>query len=94
MTPEERELLTRAIQLSEENNKMLRQMRRHARFSAFFRLAYWVLIIGISIFAYLTIQPYLNAAFEGYSEMQKSIESVKNVTTKLPSLPDWMTKGE
>lgn len=93
MSPEERELLTRSIELSEENNKMLRSMRRSARFSSFLRLVYWVLIIGSAIWTYYFIQPYLEAIIKGYEGMQKGVQSVSSVTDKipkLPSLPSWL----
>ena len=46
MTPEERELLTQSIKLAEENNKMLRGIRRSARVASFLRVIYWLIIIG------------------------------------------------
>jgi TRAP-type C4-dicarboxylate transport system permease small subunit len=90
MTPEERELLTKSIKISEENNRMLRSMRRSARFSSFLRLVYWALIIGSAIWTYYFIQPYLEAVMKGYTEMQKGVQSVTNITDSLPSLPSWL----
>ncbi len=93
MNPEERELLNRAIKLSEENNKMLRSMRRSARFSSFIRLIYWIIIVVAAFSAYFFVKPYLDAAIKGYVEMQKGIQTVSNVTNKLPefpSLPSWL----
>jgi hypothetical protein len=93
MTPEERELLTRSIKLSEENNRMLRGMRRGARFSSFMRLLYWAIIIGVAAWTYYYIQPYLDAIINGYTEMQKGIESVTSIADKIPtmpSLPSWL----
>jgi hypothetical protein len=87
MTPEERELLTRSIKLSEENNRMLRGMRRSARFSSILRAIYWLIILGSVYATYYFASPYINAAVKGYNEMQKSIESVKTVTSKIPSIP-------
>ena len=87
MSPEERELLTKAIKLSEENNKILRGMRRSARLSSFFRLAYWTVIIIVTIAGYMIIQPYIQAAMKGYAEMQKGIQTISNTTSKLPDLP-------
>lgn len=90
MTPEERELLTQSIKISEENNKMLRAMRRSAHFSSFLRLVYWAIIIGVSLWTYYFIQPYLEAVVKGYNEMQKGVQSVTEVTAKLPSWPSWL----
>jgi small-conductance mechanosensitive channel len=57
MTPEERELLTRSIKISEENNRMLRGMRRSALISNFLRIVYWIIILATAFGTYYFIQP-------------------------------------
>ena len=59
MEPEEKEILHRVLKLSEQNNRMLRAMRRSALIGRFMHLLYWVIIIGISVISYYYIQPYL-----------------------------------
>ncbi|MES2215940.1 MAG: hypothetical protein V4481_01445 [Patescibacteria group bacterium] len=59
MTPEERSLLERTASLAEENNKMLRSLRRSGRISLAMRIGYWVVIILVSFGAYYFIQPYV-----------------------------------
>ena len=61
MTPEERALLERSVALSQENNEMLRAIRRQTRWSLVLKIFYWVLIIGLSVGAFYFIQPFLNA---------------------------------
>lgn len=90
MTPEERELLTKSIKISEENNRMLRGMRRSARLSSFLRLIYWLIIIGAVLWSYYIIQPYLEIGIKAYNDMQKGVQSVTNVADKIPSLPTWL----
>jgi len=90
MTPEERELLTQSIKLAEENNKILRGMRRSARFATVLRVIYWLLILGAAFGTYYFVEPYLNAVIKSYTSMQKNIESVKNVTNTLPAVPSWL----
>lgn len=60
MTPEERSLLERTHQLVEENNEILRSMKRRARLGTAIRVFYWAVIIGISFGAFYFIQPYLD----------------------------------
>lgn len=69
---------------------MLRSMRRSARFSSFLGLIYWILILAAAFGTYYFIQPYLDAVIKSYISMQQNIETVKNVTTKLPTLPSWL----
>jgi hypothetical protein len=91
MTPEERELLTRSIKLSEENNRMLRGIRRNARISSFLRVVYWIIILGTAFGTYYYIQPYISAIMKGYTDMQKGVQNVTNITTNLPSMPSFPT---
>ncbi len=59
MTPEERSLLERTASLAEENNKILRSLRRSGRISLAMRIGYWAVIILLSFGAYYFIQPYI-----------------------------------
>ncbi len=60
MNPEERSLLERTYKMVEENNTILRSIRRATRFSLVFKSIYWFIIIGLSIGAFYYIQPYVN----------------------------------
>ena len=90
MTPEERTLLMQSIKLAEENNKMLRGMRRSARIASVLRILYWVIILGSAFGAYYAIQPYLNSVVESYNGMKDNVETISNLSTKLPTLPAWL----
>ncbi len=96
MTPEERDLLNKALKLSEENNRMLRGIRNRARFSSIFRLIYWVFIIIVAFYAYTTIiEPVLKPMIAGYNEIQNNLKTISNATSKIPeipslSLPSWL----
>jgi hypothetical protein len=85
MTPEERDLLTQSIKLAEENNKMLRSMRRNARLGSFLRLLYWAIIIGTAFGFYYYTKPFIDPIIEGYAGMKENIERISNTTSKLPT---------
>ncbi|MDQ5893141.1 MAG: hypothetical protein QG640_152 [Patescibacteria group bacterium] len=59
MTPEERSLLERTYKMAEENNEILRSIRRSNRWSMAVKAIYWIVIIGLSIGAFYFIQPYI-----------------------------------
>ena len=61
MTPEEKALLERTYRLSEENNEILKGMRRSQRISSAMRGVYWALIIVMSIVGYYFFQSYLES---------------------------------
>lgn len=86
MTPEERNLLERTYKLAEENNDILKSIRRTNRFSLLLRVLYWVVIIGASAGAYYLIQPYVNQVLGLYSDAQNTVQTVKGATTKITDL--------
>ena len=76
MTPEEKSLLERTYALAEENNNILRKMRRSNLISTIFRVAYWVIIIGLGLGAYYFLQPYLMSAVDILNKGQAAIHSL------------------
>jgi hypothetical protein len=60
MGPEEKQLLQRVANQVSENNAILRGIRSSQRRATAFRALYWVLIVVLSVVAYVAIQPYLN----------------------------------
>lgn len=61
MSPEEKELFKRSIELGEENNQILRGIQRSMRLARFMSIIYWIFIIGSAVGAYYLIQPYVDA---------------------------------
>lgn len=77
MSPEERELLNKAVSLGEDNNKMLRAMRRSQRISQFMSFLYWAIIIGSAIGAYYIIQPYVNQLMGAYGSAMTELNDFR-----------------
>ena len=90
MNPEERELLKKTAELCEENNKILRSMRRGARFSSFLRIIYWLIILGGALWLWNFMSPYFAILAKGYTDIQKGIQGVTTATEKINNtLPDF-----
>ena len=70
MTPEERSLLERTYKIVQENNSILRSLRRSNRYSLVFKVVYWGVIIVVSLGAYFAIQPYFQSVVNAYSAIQ------------------------
>ncbi len=85
MTPEERSLLERTHKLAEENNEILRKMRRANRIGIVFRVGYWVVILLLSFGAYFLIQPYVESLFGAYEGLQGSFGGSQNDAGATPS---------
>lgn len=60
MSPEDRSLLERTYKITEENNEILKSIRRISRFGAALKIFYWLLIIGLSVGAFYFLQPYID----------------------------------
>ena len=54
-------MLERTAALVEENNKLLKSIKRSGRWHTVFQVGYWVLIIALTFGALYFIQPYLNS---------------------------------
>jgi hypothetical protein len=76
MTPEERELLNRSVALGEENNDILRSMRRSMRLARIMSIMYWVVIVGSAVGAYYLIQPYVDSITGAYGDARSGLDSV------------------
>lgn len=87
MTPEEKELLKRAVELAEENNNMLHSMRRSMRLARIMSILYWVVIIGSAVGAYYLIQPYIDALMAIYGNVNGgfsgNVDNIKNILNGL-----------
>lgn len=86
MTPEERQLLIQTHRLAEENNTLLRKMRRTALVGRIFHTLYWVIIIGLSVGAYYVVQPYVGQLQGVYGGLKGDVENVKGATSQLGNI--------
>lgn len=64
MTPEEKSLLLRTHELAEENNRILRKMRRANRWATIAKISYLVIILALAFGAYYFIQPYFETVLK------------------------------
>jgi len=75
-----KQLLKENIETSKESLKILKGIRRSNRISAFFRIIYWLIIIGAAFGAYYFLQPYLN-------QLLDLIKQVQGIQKSLPNIP-------
>lgn len=64
------------FKLARENNKYLRKLYSSMKWARFFRVLYWVVIIGSMLGLYYFIQPYVNNAL---GNLQGLVSGVKNI---------------
>ncbi|HEY4482686.1 MAG TPA: hypothetical protein VI953_00755 [Candidatus Paceibacterota bacterium] len=63
------------LELTRENNKILRSLRAHNRWATFSHAIYWLVIIVTSLVTYYYIQPYLVTLLKTYEQIQSTIGS-------------------
>lgn len=77
MDEQERKMLEEVVALSRENNVMVRKLVSAQRRAMILRAVYWSIIIGASIIAYYSIQPYLTSLIGLYTgqDISKILDS-------------------
>jgi hypothetical protein len=78
MNPEEKELLRRALTLSEENNTILKKLERHVRWQSYWGFIKILIFVVPLILGYLLLQPYLGSALNTYQEVRGLINNPEN----------------
>ena len=76
--------LDEVLELVRENNNMLRSMRRAQRFSSFFRLLYWAVILGSVFGVYYYFQPTIKKYMK---TMQTSVEIIQKFESAAGAMP-------
>lgn len=75
MQPEEKEMLKKTLELSQENNKMLHSIKRSILRGRIFQIIYWLIIIGAAIGAYYYVEPYIDTAVGAYGNVKGDLKS-------------------
>lgn len=74
MSPEEKRLLERTLKLSEENNEILRSIRRKFRYAILWGVIKFVIIAIPLIIGYLYLEPYFGSFSETFREAQQVLQ--------------------
>ncbi|MEY2671586.1 MAG: hypothetical protein RL687_3 [Candidatus Parcubacteria bacterium] len=61
-----KKLLEENLELSKENNELLKKVRNTQKLAQIYRIVYWVVIIGASYGAYYFVQPYIGGILNVY----------------------------
>lgn len=72
---ENNDLLNKTFELVEDNNKMLRKMRRAQTWSLIFTILKWLIITGLAVGIYYFFQPLLVQLSEIYSGLGEFYQS-------------------
>jgi len=76
--------LDELLEITHENNKILRSMRRAQRWSSFFTFVYWTIILGSIFGVYYYFQPTIQKYMKTF---QTSIGIIQNFEKSAGSIP-------
>jgi TRAP-type C4-dicarboxylate transport system permease small subunit len=92
MEPSAKEILEETLEISKENNKMLRKMRSAMRWSRAFKVVYWIVIVGSMIGAFYYFQPLIDNLTSTYNSLMSSIGRVHDVGNSIPNVGSLLKK--
>ena len=84
MNSEEKNLLKRAVELSEENNHILRKLQRAARLRHFWGFIKIAVIIVLLVFGYIRVAPYVENFAKNLNETKNALPILNSVGSYLP----------
>jgi len=83
MEPELKKMMRENLELSQENNKLLRKMRRSILWGRLFNIVYWLVIIAAMFGAYYVLQPFIEGLLGAYQSLLSGAEAVQGVGDSL-----------
>lgn len=72
-------MLSRILEVAEENNMYLRRIYRAQWWRAAWTIFYWTVIILMTFGAYYVVQPYLDVIVEGFAKTKAQVQGVQAV---------------
>ncbi len=86
MDPKEKELLEESVELSRENNKILKKLRSAMRVSRAFKIMYWTIIIGSMFGFYYYFQPLIDNLMGTYEGITSMFGKDSGVVSAIPDI--------
>jgi len=76
---ENQRLLKKNLDISRENQKKIIKIQKHIRRTMWWKIMYWILIIGITAGAFYYVQPYFNSVVKSYNELRERLDYTAEV---------------
>lgn len=71
-------LLEEQLKISKESLEILKKLNRARQWSTFFMVTKWLIIIGLLIFGFITIQPYLESIIKTSSTAAETLKQLND----------------
>ncbi len=86
MTQTNQEKLDEMYELIKENNEILSGLLRRERISNFFRIMYWLIILGTIFGVYYYIQPIIQSLTFNLESVQNGLNKLNQASGNLPEV--------
>lgn len=84
-------LLRKNLELTKENNRLLKKIRRSAIIGGVVRIIWWAIIIGVPVaLYYYIVQPYLAELNQAYEGVKGGVGDASEVLRKIPFLGEFL----
>ena len=93
MDLETSQLLRRLTELTEENNKILLNVQKHARWETFFTVVKWTLFIALTVGSYFAVQPYIGQLIGAYKTINSTQIQSQNLNQYLKNVENSVKYG-
>ncbi len=81
---EVKELVVKDLELTQDTNRIVHQMRRSARWGRFFQIIWWVAVLAVSGAAYYYyLQPYVKKLQSAYTSLQTTGQRAQGLETQV-----------
>ncbi len=72
-------MLEETLALVKENNEMLKKVRGIQKWNLFFKIFYWILIVGVSVGTFYFLQPFVEQLQNTVKETNSSFQKLKDL---------------
>lgn len=86
MDPELKALVKENLKLARETHDLVEKMHSAQKWGRFFRILYWVILIGISVGAFYFLQGPLMQLIDTYQGLLGGIEKAQQGVNSIPDL--------
>ncbi len=77
--------LDQLLELTKENNRILRSMHRRMLWSQVFSYIYWLIILGSIGWSYYFLQPYISQYLDAYKTIMQSLNTAEAQSRSFPT---------
>ena len=76
MDEETKSLLEESLAIGKDNRRMLKKLLSYRRLEAIYSVLKWVVVLGIGLWTYYYLQPYLDQVLAAYNQLNGVIQNL------------------